>query len=345
VNISGNVTIIENYAFSGCGALTSVFIGNSVKTIGDNGFSFCGDLEYVTMGSGTTTIGYRAFANSDLTSISFLGLDAPTSVGENWIYETYSGLLGHAYAASNFPAPGSDFYGLTMGDAIIPAGGPSTPYNLTANAGNAQVALAWWAAGDNGSAIIHYNVYRSASEDGTYSLIASPTDLYYTDTGLINGRTYWYKVSAVNTAGEGGMTVPVFSTPFTVPDAPTNLSVTPSNAHVTISWTPPADNGYPNVTNYTIYRSTNETGNYSLIASISGLNYVDDNLTNGQTYWYMVSAANVAGEGAQSPSLSVLVPNSTSPGSDNTLLILAATIVALVILLFAAVFVMRKRRS
>jgi len=157
----------------------------------------------VTIPNSVTSVGDRAFLNcTSLTSITFLGLVAPTTVGANWILSTPVGIRGHAYAASNFPAPGSVFNGLTMG-AVIPAV-PGVPTGLTATPSNAQVVLAWAApASDGGSPITGYKLYRSTASGGTYSLIASPTALTYTNTGLTNGQTYWYKVSAVNANGEG----------------------------------------------------------------------------------------------------------------------------------------------
>jgi hypothetical protein len=159
----------------------------------------------VTIGGGVTYIGNGVFYNCTyLRSIMFLGLVAPTAAGGNWISNTDAGITGHAYASSNFPAPGSVWNGLTMGAVIPVATVPGTPTNLTTTPANAQVVLAWTApVDDGGSAITGYKLYRSATSGGTYSLIASPTALTYTDTGLTNGQTYWYKVSAVNAIGVG----------------------------------------------------------------------------------------------------------------------------------------------
>jgi hypothetical protein len=203
VTIPGSVTAIGDYAFANCAALPSVTIPNSVTSIGIYVFAHCDSMTSVTIPDSITSIGaFAFFFCPSLTSVNFLGLVAPTTVGGSWIENTNVGIRGHAYAASNFPAPGGVFHRLTMGAVISVV--PSAPTNLSATPGNVTVVLTWTVpADDGGSAIMNYNVYRSTTEAGTYSLIASPTAPIYSDTGRTNGQTYWYKVNAVNAIGVG----------------------------------------------------------------------------------------------------------------------------------------------
>ena len=77
---------------------------------------------------------------------------------------------------------------------------PAAPTNLTATAGNAQIALSWTTSAGAAS----YNLYRSTSA-GTETLYKSGlTATSYTDTGLTNGTAYFYQVAAVNSAGTSG---------------------------------------------------------------------------------------------------------------------------------------------
>ncbi len=77
---------------------------------------------------------------------------------------------------------------------------PSTaPAGLTAAAGNAQVQLSWW----KGAVASSYNLKRSLISGGPYITITNVTGTSYTDTNVVNNRTYFYVVSVVNTAGEG----------------------------------------------------------------------------------------------------------------------------------------------
>src|SRR5207302_3583442 len=89
------------------------------------------------------------------------------------------------------------------------------------------------------------------------------------------------------------------------PDAPTGLTATAGNAQITLSWAAPASDGGVSITSYKVYRGTTSGAETLLTAGgCSGLGAVlsctDTGLTNGQSYFYKVSAVNAIGEGAKS---------------------------------------------
>ena len=62
---------IAPYAFNKCGAMASVIIPNTVKTIGDNAFAECTGLKSVTIPNSVKIIGYESFREcSSLTSVN-----------------------------------------------------------------------------------------------------------------------------------------------------------------------------------------------------------------------------------------------------------------------------------
>ena len=75
---------------------------------------------------------------------------------------------------------------------------PAAPTNLAATAGNGQVTLTWTAAGG----ATNYNLYRGTSGGGETLLQSGLTGTSFTNTGLSNGTTYYYQVTAVNSSGE-----------------------------------------------------------------------------------------------------------------------------------------------
>ena len=70
---------------------------------------------------------------------------------------------------------------------------PAAPTILTVLTNYGQVSLTWSAS----SGATSYNVKRSPNTGGPYTIIANTSSTNYTDTGLLDGTTYYYVVSAV----------------------------------------------------------------------------------------------------------------------------------------------------
>jgi hypothetical protein len=110
---------------------------------------------------------------------------------------------------------------------------PAAPTLLAATAGNGQVALSWTASSEATS----YSVYRgtSAGAEGATPVATGITTPAYTDTGLVNGTTYFYTVAAVNTGGTSPMSneasaKPVSAVAYASPVAYTATWSTPAPA-------------------------------------------------------------------------------------------------------------------
>ena len=180
---------------------------------------------------------------------------------------------------------------------------PSAPTGLAATAGNAQVSLTWNAAATATS----YNVKRSTTSGGSYTTISSPGTTSYTDTSVTNGTTYYYVVSAVNGYGESGNSSQASATPVAPPPVPTGLTATAGNQQVALGWS--ASTG---ATSYNVKRSTTNGGPYTQLANPATTNYTDSGLTNGTTYYYVVSALNGSVESGNSAQASATPGASTS---------------------------------
>jgi len=82
---------------------------------------------------------------------------------------------------------------------------PSAPLNLQASVCDGSVSLSWNPPSDDGgSSITQYRIYRGTSSGSeTYYKTVSATERTFIDEYASEGRTYYYRVSAVNSAGEG----------------------------------------------------------------------------------------------------------------------------------------------
>ncbi|PWI49348.1 hypothetical protein CEE45_02095 [Candidatus Heimdallarchaeota archaeon B3_Heim] len=119
---------------------------------------------------------------------------------------------------------------------------------------------------------------------------------------------------------------------YSVPSPPRNLIVTPGNESVKLNWSSPLNDGDLNITRYNVYRSPSDASNYSLIGiNTSATGYFDTNVTNGDRYYYFVTAENSKGESAESNEVTI-IPGTPSPPlnlsitSDTTQIVLTWTI-------------------
>jgi fibronectin type 3 domain-containing protein len=170
---------------------------------------------------------------------------------------------------------------------------PPVPSAVTAKPGNAQVLLSWIATPGATS----YNIRRSTTSGGPYTTIATGVYLApsYADTGLVNGTTYYYVVSAANGVGETPAPE-VNAVPATAgvpPSPPASLAATGGVHQVSLSWPASTD-----ATSYSVKRADQFSGGpYTTIATgVTATSYIDTGLMGDRTYYYVVSASNAVGE-------------------------------------------------
>jgi fibronectin type 3 domain-containing protein len=189
------------------------------------------------------------------------------------------------------------------------------PAALSATPGNGQVSLSWAASVGASS----YHVKRATVSRGPYVSVGCATSTSFTDTGLSNGTTYFYVVSAAYTGGpdaggESADSSEASATPQPpLPQPPSGLAATPGNTQVALSW-----NASSGASSYNVKRATLSGGPYTTIASRTSTSYTDGGLTNGTAYFYVVSAVNSAGESGNSSQVSA-TPQATAPAAPTNL--------------------------
>jgi fibronectin type 3 domain-containing protein len=199
---------------------------------------------------------------------------------------------------------------------------PAAPTGVKAALGTVDgtASISWTAP--SGGAPTGYNVKRSATPTSGYTTLGAPpttTSTPYSDSGLTGGSTYYYVVSSVNTIAtcESDNSAPASVTavnPCTPPAVPV-VTIAPANAQVNLSWPPLAG-----ATSYGVGRSQTAGTGYSSVTTITTCtttcSYADINVSNGTTYYYVVTASN--GKCSSDDSLEVSAAPSCTPTAAPT---------------------------
>jgi fibronectin type 3 domain-containing protein len=193
--------------------------------------------------------------------------------------------------------------------AATPATAPSAPQAITATAGDASATLTWSAPSSNGgAAITSYTV--TASPGGMTAVVSGTTA---TVTGLTNGTSYTFVVTATNWAGTGPASSPSAALiPARLPAAPTGAGAMAGNGQAVVTWTAPAYDALAPVTGYTV---TAMPGGATSVVTAPATSLAVFGLTNGVSYTFTVTATNRIGiSAASSPSAAITphVPNSSA---------------------------------
>jgi fibronectin type 3 domain-containing protein len=172
---------------------------------------------------------------------------------------------------------------------------PAAPKNLRGEAiGNATINLDWDppAAGS----YYYWVYYRDVTAgQSTFTKSQLPTQKAEAGLGLlIANHVYEYRVTAENAGGEGPASNTVQVTARGgLPAAPSNLTATPANGEVRLSWTASGTSGVQ----YNVYQRNASDGQswQKLPIPVTGTSMTAGLLTNGKRYEFRVSAANSAG--------------------------------------------------
>ncbi len=185
---------------------------------------------------------------------------------------------------------------------------PVPPTNLVASGQPGGIVLSWDV--NTEADLAGYRVYRSDAAGGTYILINSGayiTGSAYTDSTTQPTVTWYYKVSAVDTAGNesGQSTMSSAARPAGAPATPASLSANAdSPTQITLSWALSA-----NASSYRVERmGPGESAFTEIKVGVSVTSYVDTGVTAGNSYTYRVRAENSGGLSGYSATASATTP-------------------------------------
>ena len=142
-----------------------------------------------------------------------------------------------------------------------------------------------------------YEVYRSGSKDGTYTLLGTTTAVNYTDSKANAGYTYYYKVKAIssvkNTANSALSAAVAVTCRCARPVVKPDYLISTGKPY--IKWT-----AVSGASKYYVYRSGSKDGTYTLLGTTTATNYTDNKANAGYTYYYKVKAVSKVSSGANS---------------------------------------------
>jgi fibronectin type 3 domain-containing protein len=299
IALKSDTSSISDSAFSGCTGLTSITLPNSVTLVGDNAFYGCTGLTSATIGKSVLTIGQSAFYNTNIHSIIIP--ESVMSIGSEAFFPgmtVIAYLLGDApsLGAGAFPANCKIYYlsykkgfsnqwnGYTTFKLPLP------PISVKAeSASYNSIKISWTTSiGTTG-----YFVYRYNKTTDTYDIIKTTNATSYTDTSLINGNTYYYKVKAYVcynskydysgfSASAGCKTV------LQVPANAKAISLTYTS--VKVSWSPSSG-----ITGYIVYRYNASKKTYEQVKTTTATSYTETSLITGKVYSYKIKAYKIVG--------------------------------------------------
>ena len=272
VGTSGYSNIVSGKAKAAAPAAPSVTAGNS--STGKPQLTWkavSGAVKYEVYRSTRQNSGYSLLGTT--TSTSYVNTGAST--GTTYYYRV---------KAVNRNGMASGYSNIVSCKAKAAA--PAAPSVTAGNSSTGKPRLTWKAV----SGAVSYRIYRSESRGTGYSLLGTTSSTSYVNTGAAAGKTYYYRVKAVNRDGMASGYSNIVSGKATLPAPVLNIGLSVSSGKPMLAW-----DAVPGATSYRIYRSTSRGTGYSLLATTTSTSYVNTSAAKGTTYYYRVKACNAAG--------------------------------------------------
>ena len=266
---------------------------------------------------GTTLSGYRIVRGSQAAgyiTIASISKDVEYYIAQNFTNGSTLNISIFTQCIADFEA--NPIESIAAGPiTITPAAAPSAPQNLTAVGADGQVTLTW----TKDPEVTGYQVTLDDNptysrtyilSDGSGWTFGAGTAISFVASGLTNGTTYAFKVSAFVTNSGSSVYSPdtsISAVPFAAPSPPQNLTCTVASQSITSSWDAPSstaganlgDNG-PILYNLIIDASYTDASNVSVTTRVlnqSGITatqipyvFASSSLLNGKRYNVKVSA-------------------------------------------------------
>ena len=325
--LSSSIVSVGDYAFNGCSYLSSVTVPESVQTIGAYAFADCQKLKSVELPSSMLGMNEQYFGNAAIhyyaaSMLKFVALQQTTKASVHLAWNEVAGADGYQlyrkigtegayslvksvngtqtdnfsltsgktyyYKVVAYQQNGSEKKSIAASDEVgIRIAYLTTPDITEITQSSEDSAQMSW-SGINGAQ--SYEIWRAYSRDGEYTLLKTVNGTSTTNTGLIGGRDYFYKIRALYQA-DGDVEYSAFSSSFEF-HMPLLFVTVPQNVYaretaagtVYLSW-----DAVAGADGYCVYRQRGN-GKMALVKTITDPSCYNYGLKSGETYSYQVAA-------------------------------------------------------
>ncbi|MBI5778803.1 MAG: fibronectin type III domain-containing protein [Planctomycetes bacterium] len=224
-----------------------------------------------------------------------------TTTANTAVY-TNNGLSGNTlyyYKVRAYNVTGNSDYS-NVASAQTPIAPPTAPSGLITTSVTASVISLQW--NDNSSNEDNFKLERSDDNGATYTVTytISANTTVYTNTGLSENTTYWYRVLAINGGGSSGYSnAKSATTLLPLPTAPSTMTATAaSSSQINLAW---QDNS-SNETGFKVERSPNGSTGWGVILTptANSTSISNTGLSASTTYYYRILAYNATGNSGYS---------------------------------------------
>ena len=297
---------------TGNGIVASVRYSGNIYNAGTNTTnkytkSYVDGLTLTQVNSTTTRVSWNAVSNASYYVLTYYRIDLATPI-DQYIYSDHydvplgksAGFVVEVYAYTTAGRM------VRVGEAVHIAGDsfdnktqssttdttPAYVTNLKGTSGNKKISLSWNAASGNPT----YTVYWKKSSESGWKKLGTTTKRAVTVTGLVNGRSYDFKVTA-NSKDSGILTMAPQASGSVVgtapdPDSTTSTSTVPvitsasgGSGSITVSWS-----GVSGAQSYQVWVAASGSNTYNHKATVSGTSATIKGLAAG-TYKVRVKAS------------------------------------------------------